>query len=156
HLSPDELAKDKKFANLTELWIEGDHYKWRAMRALGIEEKYISGNATGEEKFQKWAYTVPYTMRNPLFHWSQLELKRYFNVSELLTPDSASRIYTHCNEMVSGKEFSAKNLVKNMNVKIVCTTDDPIDTLSCHKKCVEDDYEVAVLPTFRPDNVIEI
>lgn len=156
HLPPDVIAKDKKFLDITDLWIEGDHYKWRAMRALGIEEKYISGNASAYEKFEKWAYTIPYTLRNPLYHWSHLELKRYFNVSELLSPDNALKVYNHCNEVVSTSNFSARNLVKNMNVKIVCTTDDPIDTLSHHKKCAEDGYEVKILPTFRPDNAIEI
>lgn len=156
HLPPDDIAKDKKFANLTDLWIEGDHYKWRAMRALGIPEKYISGNATAIEKFEKWAHTIPYTLRNPLYHWSHLELQRYFNVSELLTPDNAHKIYNQCNELIATPDFSAKNLVKNMNVELVCTTDDPIDSLSHHKKAAKDGYGVTLLPTFRPDNVIEI
>ena len=156
HLPPDEIANDKQFTDLTELWIEGDHYKWRGMRALGIEEGLISGNASNLEKFKKWAYTVPYTIRNPLYHWSHLELKRYFNVSELLTPDSAKRIYTHCNELIVTPEFSARSLVKKMNVKVICTTDDPLDPLSHHQKCLADGYEVQILPTFRPDNIIEI
>ncbi len=156
HLPPDEIANDRQFKNLTELWIKGDHYKWRGMRALGIKEEFISGNASDVEKFRKWAHTVPYTLRNPLYHWSHLELKRYFNVTELLTPDSANKIYEHCNELIVTPEFSARNLVKKMNVKVICTTDDPIDSLSHHKKCREDGYEVQILPTFRPDNIIEI
>ena len=156
HLPPDDIANDKQFANLTDLWIEGDHYKWRAMRALGIQEKYISGNASDIEKFEKWAQTVPYTLRNPLFHWSHLELQRYFNVSELLTPDNAHNIYNQCNELIKTPDFSAKNIIKNMNVEVVCTTDDPIDSLSHHKKAAKDGYEVTLLPTFRPDNILEI
>ncbi|UOB19096.1 glucuronate isomerase [Abyssalbus ytuae] len=156
HLSPDYIAYNKQFANLTELWIEGDHYKWRAMRMLGIEEKYISGNAPDRDKFEKWAYTVPYTLRNPLFHWSHLELKRYFNIPYLLKPETARKIYDHCNELISTPEFSAGNLIKKMKVKVVCTTDDPVDNLSSHEKCAEGDFEVKVLPTFRPDNILEI
>lgn len=156
HLSPDKIANDKQFKNLTEIWLKGDHYKWRAMRTMGIEESFISGNASDADKFRKWAYTVPFTLRNPLYHWSHLELKRYFNVSDLLTPNSAQRIYDHCNELIITPEYSTRSLIKKMNVKVICTTDDPIDSLSHHKKCLADGCEAQILPTFRPDNIIEI
>ncbi len=156
HLPPDDIAKDKQFMNLTDLWIDGDHYKWRAMRALGIQEKYISGNAPDIKKFEKWAQTMPYALKNPLFHWSHLELQRYFNVSELLTPDNAHKVYEHCNALIATPSFSAKNLIKKMNVEVVCTTDDPIDSLSYHKMAAKDGYDVTLLPTFRPDSILEI
>lgn len=156
HLPPNELAEDKKFENITKLWIEGDHYKWRAMRALGIPERFITGKATDEEKFYKWAQTVPYTLRNPLYHWTHLELSRYFGIDELLTSESASEIYEQCNSELKKPNFSARSLITRMNVEVVCTTDDPLDDLSHHIKLSESDCPVNVLPTFRPDGLIDI
>lgn len=156
HLPANELAEDKEFENITKLWIEGDHYKWRAMRSLGVAEKYITGKGTDEEKFQKWAYTVPYTLRNPLYHWTHLELSRYFGIDGPLNPDSAGAIYHQCNAELKNPSFSARNLVHKMNVEIVCTTDDPLDDLSHHTELSKSDCPVKVLPTFRPDGLIDI
>jgi glucuronate isomerase len=148
HLSPHDIAVDRQFENLSEAWLAGDHYKWRAMRTLGVKEKYVTGNASFEEKFEQWAYTVPYTMRNPLYHWTHLELKRYFGVEELLKPESARRIYAKANEKLSGENFRVRGLLKMMNVEVVCTTDDPTDSLQHHKDNVR--------PTFRPDKSFAI
>lgn len=156
HLSPQEIAEDKRFINLTEIWLKGDHYKWRAMRANGIAEDYITGNKPDAEKFQKWAETVPNTVRNPLFHWTHLELKRYFGVEELLTGENARRIYEHCNELLQTPAFSTRSLLKKMKVKMVGTTDHPLDDLSHHKKIKDDDFGIRVLPTFRPDAFLAI
>ena len=119
--------------DLAEIWLEGDHYKWRAMRAHGVNEKYITGNASDEEKFLKWAETVPYTMRNPLYHWTHLELQRYFGITELLNAESGKRIYDQCNALLRTPAFSVRNLLLKMNVKALCTTDDPADDLAYHK-----------------------
>ncbi len=151
HLSPQAIAQNRNFKTLTEIWLEGDHYKWRAMRTLGIPEKYITGNARDEEKFSKWAYTVPFTVRNPLYHWTHLELSRYFGVNELLTTDTSASIYQTCNEQLAHPDFSTQGLIKRMNVEVVCTTDDPVDNLSYHQQIRESDFEVLVLPAFRPD-----
>jgi len=156
HLPVQDIAEDRQFKNLTEIWIAGDHYKWRAMRALGIEEKYITGNSSDEEKFQKWAETIPYTMRNPLYHWTHLELQRYFGITDLLTEKNAKKIYNQCNSLLATQAYSTRNLLKKMNVKVVCTTDDPADDLKHHKKIAEDGFEVKVLPTFRPDGLLNI
>ncbi len=151
HLPPAEIAADKNFKNLTKIWLDGDHYKWRAMRALGINEKFITGNAPDKEKFQKWAKTVPYTVRNPLYHWTHLELKNYFGIEELLDSDNAEEIYTRCSEMLQKESFSTQSLIKKMNVEVVCTTDDPADSLQYHKKLQGSSFDVTVLPAFRPD-----
>ncbi|MBW8243548.1 glucuronate isomerase [Muricauda oceani] len=156
HLPVNEIAENRNFANLTKIWIQGDHYKWRAMRALGIEEKYITGNASDAEKFQKWAETVPYSLRNPLYHWTHLELSRYFGIDELLDAKSASDIYRDCNKQLENPDFSPQNLIQRMNVEVVCTTDDPLDDLRYHSQLAESDYPVNVLPTFRPDGLIDI
>ncbi len=157
HLSPQYIAEDKQFKNLSELWLEGDHYKWRAMRANGIEERFCTGTDTSDwEKFQKWAKTVPYTMRNPLYHWTHLELKTGFGVNKLLNPSSAQEIYDHCNELLATPQFSARGLMRHYNVEVVCTTDDPTDSLEHHIKCKEDGFEIKVLPTFRPDRATQI
>ncbi len=156
HLPVEDIANDRRFKNLTELWIEGDHYKWRAMRALGIEEKYITGDSTDEEKFEKWAETIPYTLRNPLYHWTHLELQRYFGIHDILNPSNAKKIYNQCNSMISTPAYSSRNLLRKMNVKVVCTTDDPADDLNHHRKIAEDNFEVQILPTFRPDNLLNI
>ena len=156
HLPPEDIAINRKFETITQIWLYGDHYKWRAMRANGISENYCSGNANDEEKFLKWAETVPYTMRNPLFHWAHLELRRYFNIDRLLNPDSAKVIYKTCNTLLNTDGFSTKNLLRKMNVEIVCTTDDPIDTLEYHKKISDDNFDIKVLPTFRPDKSLAV
>ena len=156
HLVPQQIAEDKQFDNITQIWLYGDHYKWRAMRAHGVNEKYITGNASDEEKFMKWAETVPYTMRNPLYHWTHLELQRYFGVTELLNKDSAKRIYDHCSALLRTKEYSVRNLLLKMNVKALCTTDDPIDNLSFHKQIAASGFEIKVLPTFRPDKAMGV
>jgi glucuronate isomerase len=156
HLVPQQIAEDKQFDNITQIWLYGDHYKWRAMRAHGVDEKYITGNASDEEKFMNWAETVPYTMRNPLYHWTHLELQRYFGVTELLNKDSAKRIYDHCSALLRTKEYSVRNLLLKMNVKALCTTDDPIDNLAYHKQIAASGFEIKVLPTFRPDKAMGV
>jgi len=156
HLNPKEIAEDRKFGNLTQIWLNGDHYKWRAMRANGIEEKFISGHAGDYEKFQKWAETVPYTLRNPLYHWTHFELKRYFDIDTLCNPDTAKTIWEQANEKLSSKEYSARGIIKKMNVEVLCTTDDPVDTLEHHQKIKRDQFPVRVLPTWRPDKAMAI
>ncbi|MFA0964988.1 glucuronate isomerase [Roseivirga sp. BDSF3-8] len=154
HLPPAEVAEDRKYKNLTQLWIEGDHYKWRAMRQLGIEERLITGSASDKEKFMAWASTVPYTLRNPLYHWTHLELTRYFGITDLLTPDNAAAIYDQVNEMLKDDEFSARGLIRRMNVNVVCTTDDPLDELTAHKQVAGTEEGFRMLPTYRPDGLI--
>jgi len=156
HLSPQLIAEDHQFKDLTELWLSGDHYKWRAMRANGIPEKFITGNATNQEKFDAWAATVPYTMRNPLYNWTHLELKRAFGIDKLLTPDTAHEIYQQCNEMLAMPERSARGLIRHFNVETLCTTDDPIDDLRYHKIISESNFETRVLPAWRPDKAMAI
>jgi glucuronate isomerase len=150
HLSPKDIAENRQFANLTEIWLEGDHYKWRAMRSNGIEENYCTGHASPEEKFMKWAETVPYTLRNPLYHWTHLELKNYFGIDQLLNKDSAKSIYEECNALLQTKEFRVQGLLKKMNVETLCTTDDPSDDLAYHSTHAKAGG-VKMLPTFRPD-----
>jgi glucuronate isomerase len=156
HLVPQQIADDHQFENITQAWLYGDHYKWRAMRAHGVDEKYITGNASDEEKFMKWAETVPYTMRNPLYHWTHLELQRYFGVTEVLNSASAKRIYDHCAALLKTPEYSVKNLLLKMNVKVLCTTDDPIDDLGYHKQIKASGFAIKVLPTFRPDKAMAV
>jgi len=155
HLPPNEIADDINFDNLTRIWLLGDHYKWRAMRANGVKEAYITGTKTDWEKFEQWAATVPYTLRNPLYHWTHLELQRYFNINTLLSPATAKRIYDECGEKLQSPEYSVRNLIKNRNVEVVCTTDDPLDDLSHHKKIKKDGYGVKILPAFRPDKAMD-
>ena len=154
HLSPEMIEQDHQFANLTRAWLEGDHYKWRAMRSNGINEKFCTGNASDIEKFKKWAETVPATAGNPLYHWTHLELLRYFNISELLSPSTAESIYERASKLLQTKEFSTRSIIRKMKAEVVCTTDDPADTLEHHLK-LKDTFEIKVLPTFRPDNVIK-
>ncbi len=156
HLSPQDIAEDRQFSNLTEIWLEGDHYKWRAMRTNGIAEEYCTGKADPLDKFIKWAETVPYTMRNPLYHWTHLELKNYFGVDRLLDPTSARDIYTSCTTMLREKEFSVQNLLRKMRVEVVCTTDDPIDGLTYHKQFAGQEAGFKMFPTFRPDKVYAV
>lgn len=154
HLPPDQIAADKNFDNLTQAWLYGDHYKWRAMRAHGISEHYITGTASDYEKFEKWAETVPYTMRNPLYHWTHLELQRYFDIYELLSPATARAIYDECTAKLQTSAYSVKQLLLKMDVRVVGTTDDPLDDLSYHRKIHQDGFEIKILPSFRPDKAM--
>lgn len=156
HLNPQMIAEDYRFGSIAELWLGGDHYKWRAMRANGVGEEYITGDASDKDKFMKWAATVPYAMRNPLYHWTHLELKRYFGVDKLLNPDTAEEIYYTCNEMLGQDGYSVRGLLKRMNIEVLCTTDDPADSLEYHKKIAESGFGVKVLPTWRPDKVLAV
>ena len=134
HLPPQEIADNKNFGNITQAWLYGDHYKWRAMRTCGIDENYITGDRSDEEKFLKWAETVPATLRNPLYHWTHLELERYFGIKKTLNEKSALKIYSKASEKLQSPEYSVRNLLRQMKVQLLCTTDDPIDTLEFHKK----------------------
>jgi len=154
HLPADQIAADINFENITKVWLNGDHYKWRAMRANGVNEAYITGNKTDQEKFEQWAATVPYTLRNPLYHWTHLELQRYFDINELLSPATALEIYTDCTNKLQLPQYSVRNIIKNKNVEVICTTDDPLDDLSYHQQIKASGYEVQVLPTFRPDKAM--
>lgn len=154
HLPPDQIAADITFENLTQIWLYGDHYKWRAMRTNGVNEDFVTGSRTDLEKFEKWAETVPYTLRNPLYHWTHLELQRYFNIDDILSPASAQKIYKACTAKLQTPEFSVRSLIQKMNVETVCTTDDPIDNLEHHQKIKQDGFAVKVLPAFRPDKAM--
>ncbi len=156
HLPPNEIADNKQFKNITEIWLKGDHYKWRAMRTLGINEQFITGTASDEEKFRAWATCVPKTVRNPLFHWTHLELKNPFGINKYLNADTADGIYKHCNELLANDTFSTRGLLQHFNVEMACTTDDPCDDLNHHKKIAADNYAVKVMPGFRPDKVFNI
>ncbi len=156
HLSPQQIAGDTQFENLTQIWLSGDHYKWRAMRTNGVSEDYCTGNKTDWEKFEKWAATVPYTLRNPLYHWTHLELQRYFGVHNILNPATAEKIYRECAEKLNSPDYSVRNLLRRMNVKIICTTDDPTDTLEHHQTLRNDGFEIPVLPAFRPDKAMDV
>lgn len=154
HLIPEQIAEDKQFENITQVWLYGDHYKWRAMRTFGIDEYYITGGASDWEKFEKWAETVPYTLRNPLYHWTHLELQRYFDVYDLLSPATAKKIWDECNAKLQTKEYSVLGLLKKMNVKTLCTTDDPLDNLEFHQQIKSSGIDLVVLPAFRPDKAM--
>jgi glucuronate isomerase len=156
HLSPKDIAEDRIFNNIAEVWLHGDHYKWRAMRTNGIHESYCTGDKTDLEKFEQWAATVPYTMRNPLYHWTHMELQRYFNVTEQLSPANAKAVYEHCNALLQTKEFSVRNLLRKMKVKLVCTTDDPVDSLEYHKAMQEEGADIKMVPAFRPDMAMNV
>lgn len=156
HLSPKEIADDKQFSSITELWLGGDHYKWRAMRANGTDERYITGDADPWEKFQKWAETLPYTLRNPLYHWTHLELKTAFGIDKVLNPSTAREIYDACNELLKQPGFSAIGLMERYNVEAVCTTDDPADSLEYHRRIRESGFKVKVLPAWRPDKAMAV
>lgn len=156
HLPPEDIANDRKFENITQVWLYGDHYKWRAMRANGVDEKYCTGSVSDKEKFLKWAETVPATLRNPLYHWTHLELLRYFGISDLLSPETAEEIYAKTEKMLQTEEYSVRNMLRRMNVEVVCTTDDPIDSLEHHMKILEDDFEIRILPTWRPDKALAV
>ena len=157
HLPVKEIAENKKFENITQVWLNGDHYKWRAMRANGVDENYITGSAGDKDKFLKWAETVPYTIKNPLYHWTHMELKKPFGISDkLLNSDSAEEIWNRCNDLLKEENFSAQGLIKQFNVETVCTTDDPVDSLEYHRKIKENPFGVKVIPAFRPDNAMAV
>ncbi len=154
HLPPSQIASNHQFENITQAWIGGDHYKWRAMRTLGIDERYITGNASDFEKFEKWASCVPQTVRNPLFHWTHLELQRYFGIDSLLNKDSAREIYTQTQSLLCDTAYGAKGLLEKMNVELVCTTEDPIDTLEHHRAYQGGNLKLTT--AFRPDKAVVI
>jgi glucuronate isomerase len=156
HIPPKDIAEDRKFDTLTRIWLEGDHYKWRAMRANGIDEEYITGKASDFEKFQKWAETVPHVMKNPLYHWTHMELLRPFGIKKILKPETAKEIYDECTAKLQTAEFSCRGIIRQMNVEVVCTTDDPIDTLEYHQKIKRDGFEKKVLPAWRPDKAMAV
>ena len=156
HIPPQEVAEDKQFENITQIWLYGDHYKWRGMRTNGINEKYITGNASDWEKFDKWAETVPFALRNPLFHWTHLELKRFFGIDKILSPKTAREIWEECNAKLQTPEYSARGIIRMANVHTICTTDDPIDSLEHHRKIKADGFETVVLPAWRPDKTMAV
>ncbi len=157
HINPQEIAENRKFENITQVWLGGDHYKWRQMRSNGVEEKYITGDASDREKFQKWAETMPKLIGNPLYHWSHLELKTYFGYEGYLNGDTAEEVWNLCNEKLQQDSMTVRNIIKQSNVTLICTTDDPIDSLEWHKKIKEDDtFDVQVLPAWRPDKAMNI
>ncbi len=157
HLNPKEIFENKRFKNITEAWLYGDHYKWRAMRSNGIDEKYITGNGSDYDKFMAWARTMPMTIGNPLYHWTHLELQRYFEIKDVLNEKTAPSIWEKANELFNGEGFGARDLINKSNVKALCTTDDPTDSLEYHIKLKGDTgFHVKVLPTFRPDKGLQI
>ncbi|MDT8717396.1 glucuronate isomerase [Clostridium sp. 19966] len=157
HINPKEIYENKKFKNITEVWLYGDHYKWRAMRSNGIDEKYITGDSSDYEKFLAWAKTIPMTIGNPLYHWTHLELQRFFGIYDVLNEETAPAIWEKVNALITSEGFAVRDLIKKSNVDTICTTDDPVDSLEYHLKLKEDNtFSVKVLPAFRPDKCIEI
>lgn len=157
HINPKEIYENKKFKNITEVWLYGDHYKWRAMRSNGIDEKYITGDGSDYDKFVAWCKTLPMAIGNPLYHWAHLELQRFFGIYDVINEDTAPLIWEKANKLITGEGFKVRDLIKKSNVEAIGTTDDPTDTLEYHIKLKEDkDFDVKVLPTFRPDNAMEI
>ena len=157
HLNPQEIYENRKFENLTAIWLGGDHYKWRLMRAGGVEEKYVTGDAPDREKFQKYVEVLSRAIGNPLYHWSHLELQRFFGWNGYLTPDNAQEVWEHCNALLQQEDFRARSLIERSNVRLVCTTDDPADSLIWHEKLAADgSFKVRVLPAWRPDKALNI
>lgn len=156
HINPKDIAEDRRFSTITEIWLYGDHYKWRGMRTNGVDERFCTGDASDWEKFEKWAETVPHTLRNPLFHWTHLELKKFFGINEVLSPKNARQIYDACNAKLQTPEYSCRGIIRMANVHTICTTDDPIDSLEYHKQIKESGFEVAVLPAWRPDKAMMV
>lgn len=157
HTNPQEIAEDRKFDNITQVWLGGDHYKWRQMRSNGVEEKYITGDASDREKFQKWAETLEKLIGNPLYHWSHLELQKYFGYTGYLNGDTAEEVWNLCNEKLHQDSMTVRNIIKQSNVTLICTTDDPVDTLEWHEKIADDDsFDVQVLPAWRPDKAMNV
>jgi glucuronate isomerase len=156
HISPKDIATNRQFNNLFEIWLEGDHYKWRAMRANGVAEKYCTGNATPEQKFNAWAKTVPHTLRNPLYHWTHLELKRYFGITDLLDEKTAAKIWKTANARLATPALTTQGILKKFKVKVVCTTDDPVDNLEHHRAFAKSGHQTKMLPAFRPDKALTV
>ena len=156
HISPEDIATDRQFNNLFEIWLEGDHYKWRAMRANGVSEEYCTGDAGPYEKFRAWAKTVPYTLRNPLYQWSHLELKRYFGIETLLNDETADEVWEKANGLLTGGNLTVHGILKKFRVTVICTTDDPTDPLEHHRAIAESDLETRVYPAFRPDKALGV
>ena len=156
HLLPAQIANDYQFKNITEAWLYGDHYKWRAMRTNGIDESYVTGDRSDLEKFQQWAATVPYTLRNPLYHWTHLELQRYFGITDVLSSKNATEVFEKASALIQTPAFSVRNLLRKMNVALVCTTDDPLDDLAFHHQMKKEGFEIPILPAFRPDNAMNV
>ena len=157
HINPQEIAEDRQFDTITQVWLGGDHYKWRQMRTNGIDEKYITGDSTDYEKFEKWAATLQKAIGNPLYHWSHLELQRYFDYNKPLSPATAEEVWEVCNKKLADPSMTVRNLIRQSNVETICTTDDPVDTLEWHKKIAEDEtFEVKVLPAWRPDKAMNL
>ena len=157
HINPQEIAEDRKFDNITQVWLGGDHYKWRQMRSNGVEEKYITGDASDREKFQKWAETLPKLIGNPLYHWSHLELQKYFGYTGYLNGDTAEEVWNLCNAKLQEDSMSVRNIIRQSNVTLICTTDDPVDSLEWHKKIAADTtFDVQVLPAWRPDKAMNV
>lgn len=156
HINPKEIAEDKRFENITQIWLYGDHYKWRGMRTNGIAEKYCTGDATDWEKFEKWAETVPFTLRNPLFTWTHLELKKFFGIEKILSPKTAREIWDECNAKLQTPEYSVRGIIRMANVHTICTTDDPVDSLEYHRQIKDSGFEVNVLPAWRPDKAMAV
>ncbi len=157
HINPQEIAEDRKFDNITQVWLGGDHYKWRQMRSNGVEEKYITGDATDREKFQKWAETLEKLIGNPLYHWSHLELQKYFGYTGHLNGDTAQEVWDLCNEKLGQDSMTVRNIIRQSGVTLICTTDDPVDTLEWHEKIAADDtFDVQVLPAWRPDKAMNV
>jgi glucuronate isomerase len=154
HLSPREIASNHRWANISDIWLGGDHYKWRLMRANGVDEDLITGDSTPREKFQAWAETVPYTLRNPIHHWTHIELQRYFGIDKMLTPDTADEIWERTNAILAEPEFSTHGLLRKFDVRVVGTTDDPADPLDDHEVIAASDLKTLVVPTFRPDKAL--
>ncbi|HAQ18582.1 MAG TPA: glucuronate isomerase [Prolixibacteraceae bacterium] len=156
HINPKDIAEDRMFKSITEIWLAGDHYKWRGMRTNGVDERFCTGDASDWEKFEKWAETVPQTLRNPLYHWTHLELKKFFGINEVLSPKNARQIFDACNEKLNTAEYSCRNIIRMANVHTICTTDDPIDNLQYHQQIKASGFEVAVLPAWRPDKAMMV
>ena len=156
HLDPEYIASNHRFENLSKIWLEGDHYKWRAMRTNGVEERFCTGDATDWEKFEKWAETVPYTMRNPLYHWTHLELKNTFGITQLLDLSTAREIYDRCSEMLQQPEYHVRGLMQHYRVEVICTTDDPADSLEYHLQVAEEQLPFRMLPTWRADKTMAV
>lgn len=156
HINPKDIAEDRRFNTITEIWLAGDHYKWRGMRTNGVDERFCTGDASDWEKFEKWAETVPHTLRNPLFHWTHLELKKFFGINEVLSPKNARQIYDACNAKLQTPEYSCRGIIRMANVHTICTTDDPVDSLEYHRQIKESGFEVAVLPAWRPDKAMAV
>ena len=156
HINPKDIADDRMFKSITEIWLAGDHYKWRGMRTNGVAERFCTGDASDWEKFEKWAETVPQTLRNPLYHWTHLELKKFFGINEVLSPKNARQIFDTCNAKLNTPKYSCRNIIRMANVHTICTTDDPIDNLLYHQQIKASGFEVAVLPAWRPDKAMMV